>query len=431
MTRRVALAAVVVVLLVVAVGVADQNRVLLDLTAERSLTLSAVTRDVVAATDGRVEITAFIGRDEVGRVEAVALLDRYRRLDDDIRARVLDPAEASGERSRLGVDPSLGNVAVRVGERVEIAAAVTEQDVTSAIARALRGEPAVVCVTSGHGETGVDAEVLVTGGFDVRDLDLLQAPSVPEECEVVVVASPTEPLGRAGSALRSWVGDDRSLLVLADPVSPVDLTPLVSSFGLGLRRGVVLEGEAASVIDDDRAAPIVRRFPTANPIVRNLAPLYLPGVQEVVVDESAEDEGLTLSRLADTSDASYLETEPLQASFDARADVPGPITVAAAADRSRLEGEEVRRSRVVVVGDADLATPAFTDVGANARFLLQAVGWLAQDEAVIPLSANVPLDRPLRLTDARIAYARLLTVVLVPALLLLGGAAVWVLRRGR
>jgi hypothetical protein len=427
----VAATALVVALLVAAVVVADRHRRLVDLTAERSLTLSSVTRDVVAATDGRVDITAFLGRGEPGRVEAVALLDRYRRLDADVRAHVVDPADAPGELDRLGVDPSLGNVAVRIGDRVEMAAAVTEQDVTSAVARLLRDEEVVVCVASGHGETAVATDVLAAGGFSVRDVDLLADPEVPSDCVVVVLASPTEPLGAAGRLLRSWVKSHRSLLVLADPASALDLSPLLEPFGLGIRRGLVLEGDPQSVLRGDEASPIIRRYSSANPVVRRLPPIYLPGVQEVLVDDDAEGGGLTVSRLADTSEASYLETAPLQPSFDPAADVPGPVTVAGAADRSRLDGQEIRRSRVVVVGDVDFATPAYVGSAANARFLLQAVGWLSQDERVIPLSANVPSDRPLRLTDARLAYARLLAVGIVPGLLLLGGALVWAVRRRR
>lgn len=429
MIKRLAAAIALLALLAFGVHRADSDRLLIDLTAERSLTLSATTRDVIGSTEGEVEITAFIGRDEPGRVEAVALLDRYRRLDADVRTEVVDPREAPGEATRVGVDPSLGNVAVRIGDEVEVASAVTEQDVTSAVARLLRDDEVEVCVTTGHGETAVATDVLEAGGFALRPIDLLADPDVPATCGVVLLASPSEPLGPALPALRSWVDGARSLLVLADPASSVDLDDLLDGYGLGVRRGLVLEGDPEAVIGGDEAAPIVRRYSSANPVVRRLPPTYLPGVQEVVVDEEAEGGGLTVSRLADTSELSYLETEPLSPSFDPDADVSGPVTVAGAADRSELAAEGILRSRLVVVGDVDFATPTYVDAAANARFLLQAVGWLAQDEAIVPLSANLPSDRPLRLTDARVAYARVLGIGIVPSLLLLGGALVWAARR--
>jgi ABC-type uncharacterized transport system involved in gliding motility auxiliary subunit len=139
-----------------------------------------------------------------------------------------------------------------------------------------------------------------------------------------------------------------------------------------------------------------------------------------------------VSRLADTSEASYLETRPLEASFDPGDDSPGPITIAAAADRSRVVSErKVARTRLVVVGDVDFATPAIVHQAANQRFLVQTVGWLALDDDLIPLSSNLPEDRPLALTDARVAYARILGIAVVPGLLLVAGALVWATRRRR
>src|SRR5206468_4154535 len=113
-------------------------------------------------------------------------------------------------------------------------------------------------------------------------------------------------------------------------------------------------------------------------------------------------------------------------------DTGGPVTIAAAADRSKVVSERsIARTRVVVVGDVDFATPDFSSAAANERFLVQAVGWLALDDDLIPLSSNLPEDRPLQLTDARVGYARLLGIVLIPGLLLLGGGLVWAVRRRR
>jgi ABC-type uncharacterized transport system involved in gliding motility auxiliary subunit len=166
--------------------------------------------------------------------------------------------------------------------------------------------------------------------------------------------------------------------------------------------------------------------------VRGLSPTYFPGVQEVTVDDSAHAPGLTVSRLADTSNVSYLETEPLVPRFDPAVDSGGPITIAAAADRSRVASEtKIARTRVVVVGDVDFATSAFVNEAANGRLLLQAVGWLTLDDELIPLSSSLPKDRPLELTDARVAYARALGVLMVPGLFLVSGGLVWAVRRGR
>ena len=422
--RRAATVLLLAAGLVVALA-ASTNR-LVDLTEQETLTLTTITRDVVAAVDDAVTITAFVGRNDPGRVEAVTLLDRYARLNHRVGVEVIDPADRPGDLRRFGIDPVLGGVVVRQGEAVERAAGPTEQDITSALARLLRGDDSVVCLTTGHGEVDLDLPT-----FDVRRIDLLATATIPEGCDVVAVATPQTDLGAAEAALAEWVAADGKLLALLDPVSDVDLAAVLLPYGLGVKRGVVFEGDPDSIVGGDEASPIIRRYSAAHPVVRNLPPTYFPGVQEVTVDDGVRVPGLTVARLADTSEVSYLETAPLEPRFDPGVDSGGPITIAAAADRSRVERDDaVARTRVVVVGDVDFAT-TFVGSAANERFLLQALGWLALDDDLIPLSSNLPLDRPLDLTDARVGYARVLGVVVVPGLFLVGGAIVWAVRRSR
>jgi hypothetical protein len=231
------------------------------------------------------------------------------------------------------------------------------------------------------------------------------------------------------------VDADGKLLALLDPAAGagVDLSPVLGPFGLGVQRGVVFEGDADAVIGGDITAPIVRTYSSGHPVVRRLPPTYFPGVQGVAVDDGAEQRvaGLTVSRLADTSGASYLETEPVEARFEAGEDVGGPITVVGAADRSRTTGDAILRTRVVVAGDVDFAGDGFLGEAGNATLFLRSVAWLTLEEDLLALSANLPADRPLRLTDARLTYARLLTAGVVPALFLLAGGLAWAARRRR
>lgn len=410
--------------LVLATGLVVPSR-LIDLTSGDSLTLTSITRDVVHAARFDVDITAFVGRDDSGRVEAVTLLDRYARLSHRVDVHVVDPSGAPGQLKRLGIDPVLGGVSVQGKGRVEVAAGATEQDITSALARLIRGNDAVICLSTGHGERDIAIPT-----YETRRVDLLADATVPSGCRVVVVAGPETAVPPA--AIARWLANDGKLLLLLDPAADVDMRSLLAPYGIGIKRGVVFEGDPDSVVNGDESSPIIRRYSSAHPIVRGLPPTYFPGAQEVTVDESVTVPGLTVSRLADTSDVSYLETRPLEPHFDPGVDSGGPITIAAAADRSRvISDREILRTRIVVVGDVDFATADFVHTAANQRLLLQSVGWLALDDDLIPLSSNLPADRPLELTDARVQYARLLGVVLIPGLFLVGGAIQWAVRRRR
>lgn len=441
--RRIAVTMVAVGVLVALVIVADGRRRLFDLTETDALTLSAQTRDIVRSLDEDVDITVFIRRSQPGRVEAVTLLDRYRRLNRRIDVEVLDPDDAPGELSRLGVDPLLGGVAVSMGDDVERVPFATEGDLTGALARLVRDDDVFVCATTGHGERSIDDEgpeglsetaaLLERDGYVVAPVDLLATPEIPERCSVMVVAAPEGEFGRrAEQAVEDWVEDDGRLLLLTDPVpEDVPFDRLLDGLGIGIERGVVLEGDSARVVGGDISAPIVTRYPSANPVVRGLAPTFFPVAQEVVVDDSVDDEGLSTGVLAQTSDLSYLEREPVAAEFDPSTDRPGPITVVGAADRSRIDGVDIRRTRVLVTGDVDFAANRAVREAANAQLLRRGLAWLTETEDLVAISPNLPEDRPLRLTDARANYALVLSAGVVPGLFLLAGALVWALRRGR
>lgn len=432
-----------VVLIVVLVTVGDRTRILFDLTEGETLTLSDQTRDIVGSIRRDVEITAFVARDDPARVEAVTLLDRYRRLNRRIDVSVVDPAENPGDAARLDIDPLLGGVVLMTDDRTERAPTPSEGDLTAGLARLLRSEETIVCATAGHGERSfedetsegmsVAATVLERDGYSTVEVDLLASPSVSDDCTVLLVAAPTGGLGPAVQrAVERWVEDDGRLLLLTDPVSEiVPLEQLLDDHGLGIERGVVFEGDAANVVGGDVSAPIVTRFPSANPVVRGLPPTFFPLVQEVVVEDTVFDDGLSTGRLAETSPTSYLEREPLHPDFDPADDRPGPIAVVGAADRSRVDGVDVRRTRIVVTGDVDFATNGAVAEAGNAQLLRQAVAWLSETEDLVAISPNLPTDRPLRLTDARADYALLVSAGLVPGLFILVGVMVWAARRGR
>ena len=414
----------------------DDNSRLIDLTAERSLSLTSQTEDLLTELPGTMRITAFIGAKEPGRAEAVALLDRYERANRKIGGRVLDPLGQPGELARLGVDPVLGGVAVELDGEVELAAAATEQDISLAIARLRRGELPRLCLTAGHGELDPSSTLsngfsravglLRDNGYETAVIDLLATPTVPADCGAVLLIGPVSPLGDAIEALRSWYADEGRLLVLAESGLDAGLNPLLDGTGISLLGGVVAEADPGSVLEGDPTAPLIRRYSSGNPVVRNLPPTFLVGAGGLEVDDDDDTPGRTLNRLGDTSEASLLVADP---NSDATEVTTGPITVMAAVDDSANIDGTIRRQRAVVVADADFVSNGFVGRAGNARFLVQAVDWLTVDHSLVSITSNLAEPRPLELTDARRSYALLLTAGLIPALVLVLGGLVWALRR--
>ena len=380
---------VAVLVVIVGLGViADRSHAEVDLTAGHSLTLSSATRSVLAHVHEEVHVEAFLLRGDPDRVHAASLLTRYRRQNHRVSFKVLDPNEAPGEAARLDIDPAEGGVALTMGKRLERAPTVTEQDLTAGIARLVRGRSPVACFTQGHGEPSPDdatgqgvgtlAALLSANGYRIEKPDLLLAPSVPPTCETLVVVNPTAPLGPAESALSQWLAGGGRAVVLNDPASTVDLSPVVHALGVTVVHGLVLEADDGAHVSNDPLSPIVSSYPSSSPVVRKLPPTVFP-TAEAVVGASDVDRGLTVSVLAQTTGLSFLSRRPLDT-------------------RTHFD---------------------------------PAVDWVSLDEDLVGVSANIAPYRPLALTAARLRYLRFLTAGVVPAFFLLGGGLVWAWRRRR
>lgn len=413
-----------------------------DLTEEGSATLSPTTLRVLERVDRRLHLTAFFPRGAPGRVEASTVLARYRDANRKITFDIVDPTTYPGEAQRLGVE-EIGNTAVEdlSSEDVEIAQFAIEIDLTSAIARLLREVEGEVCFTRGHAEREVGEEgpaglstaasILEANGYTISSPDLLTATSIPDGCDVVVVAG-------ADTAFREDVIDELSgftsdagkLLVLHDPGASASMAEVLEPYGIVPLGGTVVEGDDGSHLEGDLLAPIVTRYAGGSSIVRGLGPTFFPRVSGYEV-ELGDDAGLTTTALASTSEISYLDREDA-GSFDPEVDVEGPVTIGASADASEVADDgSIVRTRVVVWGDVDFATNGFIRDGDNASLFLQAVDWLAQPEDLVGAVPNFPKVRELDFTAARSRYTLYLLAGVVPGLWLIAGMLVWVLRRRR
>ena len=157
---------------------------------------------------------------------------------------------------------------------------------------------------------------------------------------------------------------------------------------------MVAEGDPGSVTSDDPTAPLVRRYSSASTIVRNLPPTFFVTVGGIEVsddDPAAVDAGYDPVRLADSSPESLLIAD---ISADETTATPGPITIAAASERSANVDGRVRRSRLAVVADGDVVSNAFVGEAGNSALLVQMIDWLTVDDDLVSVTSNLAQPRP-------------------------------------
>ena len=228
------------------------------------------------------------------------------------------------------------------------------------------------------------------------------------------------------------------MLIMRDP-GGAELDAITRPWGLQLLPGVVVDPERSSA--DDPTALLLNRFPSESPVAKDVS-----GVQFVaaggVTTASSEDKGLTVSRIAQSSDPAWLELHQTVAAYEPdQGDRGGPVVVAGAADRSRtrpsgetrVSGDKpsTDRTRLLVVADADWAANAVIDQLDNRHLFVNALNWLAEEEELVAVGGEDPDLRRLILTSADRRLMGWVTIGGLPGAALLGGVLCWLRRRGR
>lgn len=123
---------------------------------------------------------------------------------------------------------SYGTTILDVGGKREEAKTVTEEEITGAIIRALKGGQRMACATQGSGEHQLEdserdgynglKDYLERNNYKTQALPLLQKAEVPKECTVLLVGGPTreypEPVVKA---IKTYVEAGGRAVLMLDP----------------------------------------------------------------------------------------------------------------------------------------------------------------------------------------------------------------------
>ncbi len=120
-------------------------------------------------------------------------------------------------------------ILVKVGNKTETAKSLTEEEVTGAMVRALKGGDRTVCFTSGYGE-GVDRrfdrrrrlrlakDLTEKNNYKTQVVPLIPNPQIPSDCTILVVAGPKRNyLQPAVDAIKMFVENGGHALIMLDP----------------------------------------------------------------------------------------------------------------------------------------------------------------------------------------------------------------------
>ena len=424
-----------------------------DVTQARLHSLSPQSLQVLRELDGEIDVIGFYPN---GQDQAVfeRWLDEYRAHTDRLRYRTIDPIRQPGEAELLGWDAYGPGLLVRRSDHSQQVFFPDEQDITSALLKVSREGPKVVYFLGGHNERsptddeaggyGDVATLLEGNNYEVHALNLAVNKAVPADAALVVIAGPRTPLlMEEERRIKEYLLAGGKALILADP-APEDRPGSAMSINDLLEPWQIRFGDETVVdpwqsLGSDPRTPALTEY-GFHQITKDLANtlIALPLATSIQLPDTsalsmgAPDTGIAYSVLAVTSEQSWGESdvqgESLQ--YDEGADLPGPLVVMAAVEGS-LGAVEGKPTRLVLIGDSDLARNDVLAQIPNAKFLLlNAVNWLAEEEALIAIGPKTGLQpQGIRLNRRQEVAISLGTLALIPAAIALAGVVVWSRRR--
>jgi gliding motility-associatede transport system auxiliary component len=436
---------VVLAAIVVANVLADRYNKSFDATSNKRYSLSDQTIKIVKGLKQPATITYF--NQSTHFREGKDLLDQYATISPKVQVKYVDPdrdrevAIAAGART-------FGTAVVQIGDRKEEAKGMTEEGITGAFIRDLKGNTRTVCFVTGSGEHQIDdrdreglsrfKDLLEKENYQSKSIDLLQNADVPSECTTLVVAGPTRNYQQPEvDAIKKYVeSGGRALFMLDAPlkmgraqIADNDtLASVLQSWGVTLNRDLILDlnpigqlaglGPQVALVTSYASQPIVSDLKgsvTGFPLSRSI--------------EIKNTDKTNVEKLFDSSKTSLatskLDTPEVKVSDPSNK--KGPLTIAAAG--SYNTGKENSQGRFVVVGSSLWAANNFIGEMGNSDLALNAVNWLASDEDLISIRPKEPEDRRLNLSSRQMSLIFWTSILGLPLLIVFAGLSVWWKRR--
>ncbi len=429
-----------VILFLAVVGVlmwlSQQYHARLDWTAAGRHSLSEASAAVLERLDQPIAVTAFMRSGDEARTLAKDLIARYQRVYPEMTLVFVNP-DTNPTRTREAGIVSERALLIEYGKGSERVQQFTEESLTNALARLVRGQERNIAFLTGHGERRPDrqgnhdlsswATQMTKRGLRAVTLRLGADAAALEQASVLVIASPsTRLLAGELKQIRSYVAGGGNLLWLHDPDSDTGLESLAEQLGVEFEPGVVVDPASQLLTGASADFIVVANYGT-HPIVRGLdsESLY-PAAAAMRV---APPEGWRATPILDTLPTAWSETGLMQKEirFDEGKDIGGPLDIAFALTRDH----EDREQRIVIIGDGDFVSNTFVANGGNLDLAMNLINWVGHDDAYIDMPSRIAADVDLNLSRTWQLIISFGFLIVLPLALVGIGVTGWWWRRKR
>ncbi|HSD10859.1 MAG TPA: Gldg family protein [Candidatus Binatia bacterium] len=414
-----------------------------DTTEAGVYSLSPESTQYVKGLSQELDLMAFV---ETGKDPAIEeLFKSYAQESSHVKYQMVDPDKSPDLAQRYNIT-TYGTIRVAYGDQSTLVSKGDEEAITNAILKVMHSTKKTICLVEGHGEPdfgdtdnpkayGGLRTALESENYNVKAVLLATQEKVPDECDLLLVPAPQKAYLEPEIKLvkEHLSGGGRAVFLLAARRGP-ELTPLLADYGIRVGNDIVVDqvlrlfqGPALGVepiADKYGQHPITEGFTqrTIFPFTRSV---------DAATDKKA---GVDVTPIVKTGASSWAETDldglfKGKATFDAKADRKGPISIAVAASVTTKQGDKDVSSRLVAFGSDEFVDNKFLNNLYNRDLMLNAVNWAVGEDKQITIRTRSVRASRVQLTSDQVTRIFYLSVLIVPELLLLLGISVWSRRR--
>lgn len=441
----------------------DQVPGKLDLTQNRLYSLSAETYRLLDGLQADVTITQL---SRVGSEDPTikTILGKYSARNQRIKVDTVDPERNPAwvkQYDTAGQGLGSGALVVAAGAKYktigvydmynfdysdpnsqpQLTSLSVEQRVTSALQYVTAERNVTLYSLTGHGEAPLETFSLTStvsnGNYATKDLNLLTAPAVPSDADILLVLAPRNDLSaEEAEKVRAYLAQGGRAAFLIDLSARLDPLPrfddLLKSYGVAMRNATVIEGDANRVAFSNPLfmLPTLESHDILSPLRAQNLPVVVYYSQYIETLELRK-KNLRIEPLLSSSAESFARADlkSNQSAQKVPGDVSGPLSLAVAITDPASESLK-KDTKLVVVASAGFLAPSLTaQVPGNTDFFMNSIGWLKDQKDSISVRPKSLQQMRLSISSFQALLLSGAVVILLPLLILGAGVWIWIRRR--
>ena len=268
--------------------------------------------------------------------------------------------------------------------------------------------------------------------YDTKTINLASSTGVPSDCDVLVIAGPTEAFFPQETAMGSrYLDGGGKALIEVDPItankqSDPNLDSIFQKWNINVGNNIVIDSSGMGrLLGAGPEIPLVINYGDS-PITKTLqrTMTFFPLARTVSIADKSKIEPIDTELLMTSQQSFTTPKLEHEVSYDPKTDTMGPLSLGVAAS-----DPDSKNARLVVIGDSDYASNDAIGQTSNGDLFLNAIDWLAQDENLISIRPKSPTNRRIVLTQGQSVGLEWFEIFLLPGFVVILGISIWWKRR--